>query len=119
MNLSDRISRNPDLGLSEGDRELHLNSVAAEIWKLLEIRPMSLSEVCAHIRKLYDVEDFRCIADVENFINEMVAAKRLLVTPVTVSEIWLPPTITCLSQAQVAGGSTSNQLENSSGLIGS
>ena len=35
------------------------------------------------------------------------------------SLIWIPPVVVNLSQWQVEGGSTSNQLETSSGLIGS
>ncbi len=47
-----------------------LNSVASEIWRMLE-RPKSVSEICAALRDDYDIDEATCQQEVANLLADL------------------------------------------------
>lgn len=83
LDLSQQISRNPDVGFTQIDDDLVMmgpndnlfygvNAMGTKIWSLLECNSLSLSEICEVIQRDYDVHEQQCIDDVTRFVEEMM-----------------------------------------------
>ena len=57
-----------------------LNPVGAEIWNLLESKPMSLEEITTHLQAIYELDEAQAITDVKIFINDMITQALITTT---------------------------------------
>lgn len=82
IDLSSRISRNPDAVYAQIDTDLvimqptdssfyGINAVGQEIWSLLQSTTLSVSEISACILQKYDVTESQCLDDIKKFISVM------------------------------------------------
>lgn len=55
-----------------------LNLVGAELWALLEEKPMAPKEMAAYLKATYDLDENRAMADVSAFVEAMLAQDFLL-----------------------------------------
>ncbi len=53
-----------------------LGEVGSRIWELLE-RPLSMTDVCNHLRSEFDVDEDTCRTQVGAFLDELAAAQLL------------------------------------------
>lgn len=90
LDLSCKFVPNPDVVYTHIDSDIvmmgpenglyyAMNGVGAEIWTLLEAKPMSLEGICGHIQKNYSVDTTQCMTDTSTFIDDMIAQKMILV----------------------------------------
>lgn len=62
----------------------HLNSVASQMWRLLEC-PATVSDLCQRLIGEYDIDPAQCRAEVATFIEELIQ-RGLLTISATRSE---------------------------------
>jgi len=55
----------------EVGRYYGVNAVGTRIWELLET-PMTVAQLCAHIREEFDVDAWTCETEVLKFVNDLI-----------------------------------------------
>ena len=58
----------------ETDRYYALDAVGTEVWALLE-QPTSLTDLCAALREIFDVEPGTCLREVSSLVETLIDEK--------------------------------------------
>lgn len=87
LDATESIQINKNVSHTEIDDELvilgedcvyhSLNSIGAEIWKLLSKGPTNLEKICQQLLQEYAVEKEQCVSEVKQFVGELLEKKML------------------------------------------
>ena len=71
----DIVMMDPENGAYHG-----LNTVGAELWNLLDSKPMVLNDMVSYLKETYELDDVIATTDVHAFVEAMLKQDFLVVT---------------------------------------
>jgi hypothetical protein len=63
---------------TEGDLLFGINAVGSEIWKQLQLQPVSVEDLSQHLVAYFEVSELRCLTDTKEFIDKLFSQNLIL-----------------------------------------
>ena len=91
LNATDMMTINDDVVFTQIDEDIvmmdpesgeyhGLNMVGAELWNLLDSKPMVLNDMVSYLKETYELDDVIATTDVHAFVEAMLKQDFLVVT---------------------------------------
>jgi len=90
LNATDMMAINEDVVFTQIDEDIvmmdpengayhGLNTVGAELWNLLDSKPMNLNGMVSYLKETYELDDATATTDVNNFLEAMLKQDFLVI----------------------------------------